>query len=232
MSTRREILQRFTYTGLSALAGGGFFGGALAAGAHSAHTEKVITVQAIHEAFVSLDPDMAEQLPRNNLFRAWELITPKLFHEFVFLTWCARHWVPTTHFAEEFVRRRQGDPVELPDHPVFDVCQDMYRNWRLPVYQEHIELIIGSLTGVAYTERRQLYMKILRSKYGMGEKFGLNKFRAMLLDNPYLPESVHDADIPKLWNGLRMTVDTALPLGSCAMLTGQVLDTINRDYSQ
>ena len=56
----------------------------------------------------------------------------------------------------------------------------------------------------------------------------LDMFRALLNDNPHLPESVGESDIPIIWKGLCMTAGSALPLGYCAMLTGRVLEMAAR----
>lgn len=219
MSSRRDILKKITATGFSALAGIGLAGSALAGirgpGAHTG-----ATFQAFRNSLIGLEPSAEERPPTTNLVNAWEVVAPKKFDEYVFVTWCGTRFQSTIEFAEEFARRRQGASSVLPDHPVFDVCQQMYGNWRLPVYREHRWMVIGTLTGCRSTEQKALDMMFLR------KELDFDKFQTMLHDNSCLPDSVHDADIPMLWEGLRMTIGCALPLGYCAMLTGKVLERI------
>lgn len=219
MSSRRDILRKITATGFSALAGTGLASSALA-GIRGPGTHTGATFQDFRNSLIGLEPHVEKAPPTINLLHAWEVVAPKKFHEYVFVTWCGTRFQSTIELSEEFARRRQGASSLLPDHPVFDVCQQMYGNWRLPVYREHRWMVIGDLTGCRSRKQKELDMMFLR------REIDLEKFRGMLRDNRLLPESVQDADIPMLWEGLRMTTGCALPLGYCAMLTGKVLERI------
>ena len=213
MPTRRDVLHRIGATTLGVTAVTAVSGAFPKA--DSGPLPARISVQAFHDALVRLEPHLVDKPPRNNLFHAWEVIAPVKFNEFVFVAWCGTRFQPVDEFAEEFARRRRGEPSMLPDHSVFDMP---YGNWRIPVYRGHWVRVFDVLTDLGRRECAHSRMRMLRKQVSFDD------FTALLHANPSLPDSVQDDDIPLIWDLLSATLQISMPIGYMAMLTGRTLE--------
>lgn len=84
-----------------------------------------------------------------NLTYALRRIKPANHQELVFAVTSGLHYIPQNHIVDEYVRRRNGEKSQLPDHPIFKEAI-VYRapdTQRILIYAEQIEELLLALTG-------------------------------------------------------------------------------------
>lgn len=84
-----------------------------------------------------------------NLTYAIRKIKPANHQELVFAIASGLHYTPQNHIVDEYVRRKNGEKSQLPDHPIFGkiIGRHAPDTQRILIYKEQIEDLLWRLTG-------------------------------------------------------------------------------------
>ena len=101
-----------------------------------------------------------------NLEYAMRCIQPVRHQEYTFVVWCATRPESVTEWVDEYVRRRAGQPSQMPDHPLFLLSHwCVPESYRIPVYWEQFQAMIKELTIVGTCARAdEVLTEIVRKK--------------------------------------------------------------------
>lgn len=106
----------------------------------------------------------------DNLIYAVEYIRPSNHQELAFVVACGLQVESFEHIVDEFVRRRTGGKVLLPDHPFLAMeIEAVPESQRIIIYKEQIISILLKLTTYSRRYCLELYMRLLRTKYEMDD---------------------------------------------------------------
>ena len=114
----------------------------------------------------TLFQDKVDDGQLENLEYAMRCIQPVRHQEYTFIVWCAVRPESVTEWVDEYVRRRAGQPSQMPDHPMFSLSRwCVPESYRIPVYWEQFQALIKELTIVATCARAdEVLTEIVRKK--------------------------------------------------------------------
>jgi hypothetical protein len=104
------------------------------------------------------------------LATGYELIKPRFHDEYVFVSSCVTPIEHCLDRLEEYVRRRNGEKPQLPDHPLFHLHfpkSTLPDTYGILAYYEQVEAVIGRLV-IAPAHKIVQLRRILRFSYDEG----------------------------------------------------------------
>jgi hypothetical protein len=128
------------------------------------------------------------------LAKGYELIQPRFHDEYVFISSCA---IPIEHCLdrlEEYVRRRNGEEPQMPDHPLFhlhDLIDTLPNTHGILAYYEQVDAVIAQLVNTPAHGVVQVRRMLRRSL-----EEGVMAVKASL--RPEYREQMSDKDVEQL----------------------------------
>lgn len=138
-------------------------------------------INVIDDLYRSHDCGMDER-QKANLRYAFSKIEPSNHLEETIAVACGVSCMTELDVVDDYVRRKNEEAPQLPDHPVFALAA-----WAVPdtrrllVFREQVEALLGELTGTSLREGRELCKKILKPGIEKSELIAMlsDKYREM-----------------------------------------------------
>ena len=126
-------------------------------------TERIQALTNVIEELYREHDSRMDEREKANMSYAFSKIEPSNHLEEAIAVACGVSCMTELGVVDDYVKRKNGEAPQLPDHPVFAL-----KAWAVPdtrrllIFREQVEALLGELTGTSLREGRALCKKLLK----------------------------------------------------------------------